>query len=86
MKEQIKRRWKKNGLFKFLEKSIESRINGSNEKKEERCLNCGVTLQGEYCHHCGQKNKDGCFLYFSSSNGFFKLMKQELIKLKRNIV
>ncbi len=41
------------------------------KKKEERCLNCGVTLQGEYCHHCGQKNKDIQLSFFKLLKNFF---------------
>jgi hypothetical protein len=25
-------------------------------RKETDCLNCGVTVAGPYCHHCGQQN------------------------------
>src|SRR6202000_1478750 len=25
-------------------------------RKENDCLNCGATLQGHYCHVCGQEN------------------------------
>jgi len=26
------------------------------ERKEKDCLNCGTTVQGKYCHFCGQEN------------------------------
>src|SRR5882672_7757308 len=26
------------------------------ERKEKNCLNCGTTVQGFYCHVCGQEN------------------------------
>ncbi len=25
-------------------------------RKEKDCLNCGTTVQGRFCHHCGQEN------------------------------
>src|ERR1700761_4733457 len=25
-------------------------------RKENNCLNCGATLQGKFCHNCGQEN------------------------------
>lgn len=28
----------------------------SPERKEKNCLNCGTTVQGKYCHVCGQEN------------------------------
>jgi len=26
------------------------------ERKEKNCLNCGETIMGKFCHHCGQEN------------------------------
>ena len=26
------------------------------ERTEKNCLNCGETVQGRFCHHCGQEN------------------------------
>lgn len=26
------------------------------QRKEKNCLNCGTTVIGRYCHHCGQEN------------------------------
>lgn len=26
------------------------------ERKEKNCLNCGETVLGKFCHHCGQEN------------------------------
>lgn len=26
------------------------------QRKEKDCLNCGTTVQGKYCHNCGQEN------------------------------
>jgi len=26
------------------------------ERKEKNCLNCGETVVGKFCHHCGQEN------------------------------
>jgi len=26
------------------------------ERKEKNCLNCGETIMGRFCHHCGQEN------------------------------
>jgi len=26
------------------------------ERKEKNCLNCGETVMGKFCHHCGQEN------------------------------
>ncbi len=28
----------------------------SHERKEKKCLNCGATVYGRYCHVCGQEN------------------------------
>ncbi|MGZ5192201.1 MAG: DUF3667 domain-containing protein, partial [Flavisolibacter sp.] len=28
------------------------------ERKEKNCLNCGTTVQGKYCHICGQENAE----------------------------
>ncbi len=28
------------------------------ERKEKNCLNCGATVQGRYCHICGQENSE----------------------------
>lgn len=39
--------------------------------KSENCLNCGAKLQGDYCHECGQKNKDIQLSFFKLLKNFF---------------
>jgi hypothetical protein len=31
-------------------------VSHAQERKEKDCLNCGTTVQGRYCHVCGQEN------------------------------
>jgi hypothetical protein len=40
-------------LYLFLEKIYMSH---HPERKEKNCLNCGTTVQGRFCHICGQEN------------------------------
>ncbi len=39
--------------------------------QEQNCLNCGAKLQGDYCHECGQKNKDIQLSFFKLLKNFF---------------
>ena len=38
------------------------------ETGQNRCRNCGATLRGEYCHHCGQREGRGD-LHFADAAG-----------------
>jgi hypothetical protein len=33
-------------------------LSHARERKERNCLNCETTVQGRYCHHCGQENTE----------------------------
>lgn len=39
--------------------------------QEDHCLNCGMPLQGAYCHKCGQKSKDFQLSFFKLLKNFF---------------
>src|ERR1700760_3017426 len=60
-------------------------------RKENDCLNCGATLQGHYCHVCGQENLQikesfGHMMnhaisdYFHFDHQFFHTLKPLLFK------
>jgi hypothetical protein len=60
-------------------------------RKENNCLNCGTTLQGKYCHNCGQENLEikesfGHMMnhaisdYFHFDHQFFHTLKPLLFK------
>ncbi|HZY40341.1 MAG TPA: DUF3667 domain-containing protein [Mucilaginibacter sp.] len=60
-------------------------------RKEDNCLNCGATLQGKYCHVCGQENLEikesfGHMMnhaisdYFHFDHQFFHTLKPLLFK------
>ena len=62
-----------------------------NQDTNEKCLNCGSTLKGAYCHHCGQKQESkliplSAFIqrtfseYFSLDNQFLATVKKLLLK------
>ena len=41
------------------------------ERKEKDCLNCGTTVQGRYCHVCGQENVEPKETFFGMVTHFF---------------
>lgn len=41
------------------------------ERKEKNCLNCGTTVQGKYCHLCGQQNIDPKETFWEMLTHFF---------------
>ena len=41
------------------------------ERKEKDCLNCGATLQGRYCHVCGQENVEPKETFWHMFTHFF---------------
>lgn len=41
------------------------------ERKEKDCLNCGTTVQGRYCHICGQENVDPKETFWGMVTHFF---------------
>ncbi|HVW95055.1 MAG TPA: DUF3667 domain-containing protein [Mucilaginibacter sp.] len=60
-------------------------------RKENNCLNCGTTLEGKYCHNCGQENLEikesfGHMMnhaisdYFHFDHQFFHTLKPLLFK------
>ncbi|MFB9844337.1 DUF3667 domain-containing protein [Mucilaginibacter ginsenosidivorans] len=60
-------------------------------RKENNCLNCGTTLQGKFCHNCGQENLEikenfGHMMahtisdYFHFDHQFFHTLKPLLFK------
>jgi hypothetical protein len=60
-------------------------------RKENDCLNCGTTLEGKFCHHCGQENLQmkesfGHMMnhaisdYFHFDDQFFSTMKPLFLK------
>ena len=43
----------------------------SRERKEKNCLNCGTTVQGRFCHICGQENIEPKETFFGMVTHFF---------------
>jgi hypothetical protein len=41
------------------------------ERKERDCLNCGTTVQGKFCHICGQENVEPKETFFGMVTHFF---------------
>ncbi len=41
------------------------------ERKEKNCLNCGTTVQGKYCHVCGQENAEPKETFWGMVTHFF---------------
>ncbi|MEP7375389.1 MAG: DUF3667 domain-containing protein [Chitinophagaceae bacterium] len=41
------------------------------ERKEKDCLNCGTTVQGKFCHICGQENVEPKETFFGMVTHFF---------------
>lgn len=41
------------------------------ERKEKNCLNCGTTVQGRYCHVCGQENVEPKETFWHMFTHFF---------------
>lgn len=41
------------------------------ERKEKNCLNCGATVQGRYCHVCGQENVEPKETFWHMFTHFF---------------
>ena len=41
------------------------------ERKEKNCLNCGTTVQGKYCHVCGQENVEPKETFLGMVTHFF---------------
>lgn len=41
------------------------------ERKEKNCLNCGTTVQGKYCHICGQENAEPKETFLGMVTHFF---------------
>jgi hypothetical protein len=42
------------------------------QRKEKDCLNCGTTVQGKYCHVCGQENVEPKETFWHMVTHFFK--------------
>jgi Protein of unknown function (DUF3667) len=41
------------------------------QRKEKDCLNCGATVQGKYCHVCGQENVEPKETFWHMVTHFF---------------
>src|SRR6185503_21178833 len=52
----------------FLRKII---VSHSPLRKEANCLNCGATVQGRYCHVCGQENVEPKETFWHMFTHFF---------------